>query len=166
MAAPRPGSTPAGDGLRAVFRRVPYGVAVVTVDHDGERLGLTVSTLVSLSLEPPLVALALARQAALHEILRRASAFAVTFLPAGDGGATAAAHFARGVPPIAMWHGIALRDGREGLPPQLAGAAGWLDCRVVAEHPAGDHTLIVAEVLAAEPGPAERTLAHVGGRTE
>ena len=149
-----------------MLRRVPAGVAVVTVDHDGERLGLTVSSLVSLSLAPPLVGLALARQAALHEILRGAGRFAVSYLPAGEQGATLAAHFARGVPPIAMWHGVALRDGREGLPPQLAGAAGWLDCSVVAEHAAGDHTLFVADVTAAETGPAERALVHVGGRTE
>lgn len=154
------------DDLRAVFRRVPAGVAVVAVDHDGERLGLTVSSLVSLSLEPPLVGLALARQAALHEILRGAGLFAASFLPAGEQGAKVAAHFARGMPPIVMWHGVALRDGRDGLPPQLAGAAGWLDCRVVAEHAAGDHTLFLAEVTAAETGPAERALVHVGGRTE
>ena len=152
--------------LRAVLRRVPAGVAVVTVDHDGERLGLTVSALVALSLEPPLVGLAVARQAALHEIVRHAGAFAVSYLPADEAGTRAAAHFARGVPPIVMWHDIALREGRAGLPPQLAGAAGWLDCQIVAEHGAGDHTLFVAEVTAAETGPAERALVHVEGRTE
>jgi flavin reductase (DIM6/NTAB) family NADH-FMN oxidoreductase RutF len=156
----------AADDLRAVFRRVPAGVAVVTVDHDGERLGLTVSALVSLSLEPPLVGVAVARQAALHEILRGAGAFAVSYLPADEAGARLAAHFARGVPPIAMWHGIPLRAGREGLPPQLAAAAGWLDCTTVAEHAAGDHTLFVAEATAAELGPAERALVHFGGTTE
>ena len=152
--------------LRAVFRRVPAGVAVVTVDHDGERIGLTVSALVALSLEPPLVGVAVARQAALHEIIHRAGAFAVSYLPAGDAGSRIAAHFARGVPPIAMWHEVALREGRANLPPQLAGAAGWLDCRIVAEHGAGDHTLFVAEVTAAETGPAERALVHAGGQTE
>jgi flavin reductase (DIM6/NTAB) family NADH-FMN oxidoreductase RutF len=157
---------PDGDDLRAVFRRVPAGVGVVTVDHDGERLGLTVSAIVSLSLDPPLVGVAVARKAAMHEILRGAGAFAVGFLAAGDEGARLAAHFARGVPPIAMWHRIALRPGRDGLPPQLATAAGWLDCRTIAEHAAGDHTLFVAEVTAADPGPAERALTWVDGRAE
>ena len=156
----------AADDLRAVLRRVPTGVAVVSVDCDGERLGLTVSALVSLSLEPPLVGVAVARQAALHEILRGAGAFAVSYLPAGEAGARLAAHFARGVPPIVMWHGIALREGRPGLAPQLAGAAGWLDCTTLAEHAAGDHTFFIAEVTAAETGPAERALAHSGGKTE
>ena len=38
--------------LRAVMRTFPSGVAVVTVDLEGERIGLTVSSLVSLSLDP------------------------------------------------------------------------------------------------------------------
>ena len=87
-----PGVPVTGDDLRGVFRRVPAGVAVVTVDHDGERLGLTVASMVSLSLEPPLVAVSIARQAAMHEILRGAGRFAVTFLAAGDEGARLAAH--------------------------------------------------------------------------
>jgi flavin reductase (DIM6/NTAB) family NADH-FMN oxidoreductase RutF len=153
-----------GDDLRAVLRRVPAGVAVVTVDDDGERIGLTASSLVSLSLEPALVGLAVARQAAFHEILRGAGLFAVSYLAAGDD--TTAAHFARGVPPIAMWHGIALREGRVGLPPQLARAAGWLDCHVIDTVETGDHTLFIAEVIAAETGPAPRALVHIEGRME
>ena len=158
-----------GDDLRAVLRRVPAGVAVVAVHHEGERLGLTVSSLVSLSLEPPLVGLALARQAALHEILRRAGAFAATYLPAGERGERLAAHFARGVPPIAMWHGIDLRADRpveEGRHPQLAASAGWLECTLISEQDAGDHTFFVARVDEADTGPARRALVHVDGKTE
>ena len=45
-----------GDELRAVMRRVPAGIAVVTLEAGGQRVGVTVGSLVSLSLEPPLVA--------------------------------------------------------------------------------------------------------------
>ena len=62
----------AGEDLRAVMRRFPTGVAVVTVDAGGQRVGLTVASLVTLSLDPPLVGVAVARQAALHELLREA----------------------------------------------------------------------------------------------
>ena len=64
-----------------------------------------------------------------------------------------AQHFARGVPPIALWERIPLREGIEG-PPQLAEAAGWLRCRVSHELETGDHTFFVASVEAADPGPA------------
>src|SRR6059058_525815 len=63
----------AGEELRALMRRFPAGVAVVTVDLEGQRVGLTVASLVSLSLEPPLVGVAVRRGAALHELLRDAA---------------------------------------------------------------------------------------------
>ena len=138
--------------------RFPAGVAVVTVDAAGQRAGLTVASLVSLSLEPPLVGVAVRRDAALHELLREAGAFTVSMLAAGQ--EALAQHFARGVPPIALWEGVPLREG-EG-PPQLAGALGWLRCRVAAEHGTGDHTFFVGEVDAAERGPGERALVFHG----
>src|SRR5919197_5808351 len=120
----------AGDELRAVMGRFPAGVAVVTVDLRGQRVGLTVASLVSLSLDPPLVGFAVRRDAALHELLRDAGEFAVSLLAAGQ--EALAQHFARGVPPIALWKGVELREP-EG-PPQLEGAVGWLRCRVTDEH--------------------------------
>ena len=139
------------------MRGFPAGVAVLTVDADGERLGLTVGTAVSLSLEPPLVGVSVARQAAMHELLRRAGAFALSLL-AGDQDAVAQ-HFARGVPPIALWEGIGVREGSTGLP-LLADALAWLECRIVDEHAVGDHTLFVGEVDAAEEGPSGTALVY------
>lgn len=140
------------DELRAVMRRVPAGVAVVTVDLHGQRAGLTVASLVSLSLEPPLVGFAIRRDAALHELLREAGELAVSVLASGQ--EHLAQHFARGVPPIALWERIPLRQDAEG-PPKLEGAVAWLSCRLAEEHPTGDHTFFVAKVDAAEPGSAE-----------
>ena len=131
------------------MRQVPAPVAVVTVDLDGQRVGLTVASLVSLSLEPSLVGFAIRRDAALHELLREADELAISVLASGQD--HLAQHFARGVPPIALWERIALRSAPG--PPQLDGAAAWLRSRVTAEHPAGDHTFFVAEVDAAEAGP-------------
>jgi flavin reductase (DIM6/NTAB) family NADH-FMN oxidoreductase RutF len=147
--------------MRALMRRFPAGVAVVTVDADGERLGLTVGTLVPLSLDPPLVGVSISRDAALHELLRRAGGFAVSLLPAGQ--EATAQHFARGVPPIAHWHGIAHREGASGAP-LLEGALGWLECRVHAAHETGDHTFFVGEVLACELGAAGPPLLYLDRR--
>jgi flavin reductase (DIM6/NTAB) family NADH-FMN oxidoreductase RutF len=141
-----------GDELRAVMGRFPAGVAVVTVELRGQRAGLTVASLVSLSLEPPLVGFAIRRDAALHELLRDAGTFAVSLL--GEGQESLAQHFARGVPPIALWERIAVRN-REG-PPELEGAIAWLGCAVTAEHPAGDHTFFVGEVVRVGTGPEAR----------
>jgi flavin reductase (DIM6/NTAB) family NADH-FMN oxidoreductase RutF len=141
------------------MRRYPAGVAVVTVDLQGERLGLTVSSLTSLSLEPPLVGVSVARQAALHELLRGAGGFAASLLAADQ--LALAQHFARGVPPIALWHGISLRDGPRG--PLLDGAVGWLECALAGEHATGDHTLFVGAVERAEAGADTPPLLRLGG---
>jgi 3-hydroxy-9,10-secoandrosta-1,3,5(10)-triene-9,17-dione monooxygenase reductase component len=134
--------------LRAVMRRVPSPVAVVTVEVDGRPAGLTVASLVSLSLEPPLVGFAIRRDAALHELLREAGELAISVLAADQD--HLAQHFARGVPPIALWERIPLRE-TDG-PPQLADAVAWLGGRLAGEYDAGDHTFFVAEVESAEAG--------------
>jgi flavin reductase len=148
-----------GDELKDVMRRHPSGVAVVTVDLDGERLGTTVGSLVSAALEPPLVAVSVSRHAALHELLRAAGGFAVSVLSASQ--APLAQHFARGVPPLAMWHGIDVRDAPRG--PLLDGAVAWLECGLAGELAAGDHTLFLAAVERAERGSEEPPLLRLGG---
>jgi flavin reductase (DIM6/NTAB) family NADH-FMN oxidoreductase RutF len=149
------------DMLLTVLRRHPSGVVVVTVDAGGQRVGLTVATLVSLSLEPPLVGVAVARQAALHELLREARAFGVSVLAADQH--WLADHFARGVPPIGMWKGIAATEGELGVP-LLDGALGWLECRLETELSVGTHTFFVGAVVRAEPGlDGQPLVRHEGG---
>jgi len=138
-----------GEELRALMSRVPSGVAVVTVNASGQRVGLTVGSLVTLSLEPPLVAIVLSCQAAMHELLRQAGGFGVSILAAEQ--ERLAQHFARGVPPIAMWRGIAAEAGISGAP-LLTGALGWIECRLGNELPVGTHTLFVGDVLRVELG--------------
>jgi flavin reductase (DIM6/NTAB) family NADH-FMN oxidoreductase RutF len=152
---------PMDDSLRALMRRFPSGVAVVAVNAGGQELALTVGTLVSLSLEPPLVGFGVRRDAALHELLREAGAFAASLLAAGQ--EALAQHFARGVPPIALWEGIARRSGPETGAALLDGALGWIEARLASEQDAGDHTWFTGEVLATEPGSNAGPLLHVGG---
>src|SRR6266542_3564192 len=66
--------------LRALMRGFPHGVAVLTVDAGGQRLGLTIGSLVSLSLDPPMIGVAIAKQAAMHELLREAGGGALGWL--------------------------------------------------------------------------------------
>ncbi len=143
------------------MRAFPAGLAVLTVDVEGERVGLTVGSLVSLSLEPPLVGVAVSRQAAMHELLRGANAFGFSLLAADQ--AVAAQHFARGVPPIAMWHGIGWRPGETGAP-LIDDALGWLECRLDAEHATGDHTFFVGEVVALTRGRVAPPLVYADQR--
>ncbi|HET9289264.1 MAG TPA: flavin reductase family protein [Gaiella sp.] len=148
------------DELRALLGRFPAGVAVVTVDAGGQRLGLTVGSLVALSLDPPLIGFSISRQAALHELLREAGGCAISLLAAGQD--WLAEHFARGVPPIGMWHGIATEAGASGAP-LLVGALGWLECALREEVEVGTHTLFVCDVRRVEHFSDAPALVRVRG---
>jgi flavin reductase (DIM6/NTAB) family NADH-FMN oxidoreductase RutF len=149
-----------GEELREVMRRFPAPVAVVTAEVDSERFGLTVGSLVSLSLEPPLVGISIGKDSSSHEPIRRAGGWAASLL--GGGQTRIAQHFARsGIPPVALWHGVDVRDGARG--PLVEGALGWLECRTLSEHEAGDHTVFIAEVESIELGAAGEGLVYRGG---
>ena len=142
------------------MRGFPSGVAVLTIELEGKRLGLTVGSALWLSTEPPLAGVAVSRAAAMHELLAEAGAFALSLLT-GDQEAIAQ-HFARGVPPIAMWEGIEWRPGTTGAP-LLDGSLGWVECRVADRFPAGDHTLFVGEVISSERGRSTSALVYADG---
>ena len=139
------------------MRRFPSGIAVLTVPVP---YGLTIGSLVSLSLEPALVGVSIGRDAQAHELLREAGGFAVSVL-AGDQAALAQ-HFARSVPPIAQWEGVAVRETERG--PLLEGAVSWLECSLHSEHDAGDHTFFVGAVERIEVGRAAPGLVYRDGR--
>lgn len=148
------------EGLRALAARAPSSVCVVTVDTGEQRLGLTVGSLVTLSLDPPLVGFAVAREAAMHELLREAGGCAISLLAAGQ--EWLAGHFALGVPPIAMWHGVSAEQGSAGAP-LLVGAVGWLECTIEREVEAGTHTLFLCQVRQVELGADAPSLVRVRG---
>ena len=149
-----------GEELREVMRRFPSPVAVVTAAVEGERFGLTVGSLVSLSLTPPLVGISIGKDSSSHEPIRRAGGWAVSLLTGSQ--ADVAQHFARsGIPPVALWVGVDVRDGPRG--PLLDEALGWLECRTVSEHEAGDHTIFVGEVESIELGANSEGLVYKGG---
>jgi 3-hydroxy-9,10-secoandrosta-1,3,5(10)-triene-9,17-dione monooxygenase reductase component len=150
-----------GEELRSAMRRFAAGIAVVTFVSEGERNGLTVGSLVSLSLEPPLVGISIGLDSARYEPLREAGRFAVSIL-AGDQEAVAQ-HFARsGIPPVALWRGIPVRTS-ERSEPLIDGAVAWLGCVTRAEHWAGDHTIFVGEVEWIELGAEGAALVYYRG---
>ena len=145
-----------GAEQRALFRRWPAGVSVVVAEVDGRRAALTVSSLVSLSLVPPLVGISISLQASLHELLRDAGTWGVSVLSGEQ--EELAKHFARSVPPLVLWDGIDVRDDDARL---LVGAAGWLTARTIDTFAVGDHTFFVGEVESVEEGFAANSLTYV-----
>lgn len=132
-----------GAALRQLMGSFPQGVTVVTTPG-AEPRGITVSSFISVSLDPPLVLVSIARSARAHEAIEREGAYAVNIL-AEDQGALSE-HFARqGVASEDQFAGIGVTLSPGGCP-VLSGALGHLDCRVVGTFVQADHTLFVGEV--------------------
>jgi 3-hydroxy-9,10-secoandrosta-1,3,5(10)-triene-9,17-dione monooxygenase reductase component len=131
--------------FRRVMGHFVTGVTVVTA-LDGDRpFGITVNALSSVSLEPPLVMVALDRRRFLTPIVRASRRYAVNIL-AEDQQELSDCFAGADVTPGrdefcgAVWH-----PGPSGLP-LLDGAIATLECSVVETFSAGDHDLFIGRV--------------------
>jgi flavin reductase (DIM6/NTAB) family NADH-FMN oxidoreductase RutF len=141
------------------MRFYPQGVSVLSVEYEGDSMGVTISSLVSISLDPPLAGVSIGKQASCYELLRHAGAFGISILGSEHG--AVAQRFAAGFPPLVHWAGVETRRGPVGIAPLLSGARGWLECSVRDMHDAGDHTLFVGDVLSVEHGAARGGLVYL-----
>ncbi|GAA4025334.1 flavin reductase family protein [Streptomyces plumbiresistens] len=129
--------------FRKVMGSVCTPVSVVTTLEEGRPHGTTVSAFASLSLEPPMVLVALDLESDLLRIIRRTRRFGLNVLSAGQ--SDLAMTFARkGADKFA---GVSW--GAEAGLPRLIGVAGWLACEVEQLVPGGDHVVAMAVVFAA-----------------
>lgn len=144
----------AAAAIRGLMRRAPQLVTVVTASGpDGPR-GITVSSFIPVSLEPPLVLVSIMNSAQAHAAIA-AGRFRVHLLAADQ--SAVSGHFAKsGLDSAGQFAGsfaAAVERGGAGNPPRIAGCVGWAECRTVAAHEEGDHTLFVGRVIA---GAVER----------
>ena len=133
--------------------RVPAGVVVISARTENGYRGLTASSLVSISVEPPMVLVGLEREAATRAAVVEGKAFNVSVLTRSQ--EFIADRFAGRAPAIdPRWEGVPHHLGANGIP-LIEGCAAWLECRLVDIHPAGDHDICVGEVTAATAGAGD-----------
>jgi flavin reductase (DIM6/NTAB) family NADH-FMN oxidoreductase RutF len=133
--------------FRAAMGRVAAPVAVVTTHVAGKPAGTTVSAFVSLSMEPPMLLVSLMRGSYLLSLLSVGSLVGVNVLGAHQ--ADLATQFTG--PHDERFSGVTWRlaDGA----PALAEAHAWVSLRVARLVPAGDHVLVLGDVVdASAPG--------------
>ncbi|SMF46389.1 flavin reductase family protein [Streptomyces sp. Amel2xC10] len=148
------------DLLRSVFRRHAAGVAVITASGAGGPAGFTATSLTSVSAEPPMLSFGIGTGASSWPAISRAEHVGVHLL--GEHQRDLAATFARsGADRFAA--PTAWREGPHGVP-VLDDVLAWLVCRVVARVPAGDHRIVLAEVVLGDPAGAGRPLLYHQGR--
>ena len=161
MALPAHGPTPPAPNARS-FRdalgRFATGVAFVTAAPGGEPHGLIVNSLTSGSLDPPLVSFSPARSSLTWARMRTARRFGVNVL-----GRQHEAFAKRATPAGAdRFAGLDWTVGREGVP-LLTDALASFECEIVAEHPAGDHWIVLGRVDNLRASPIEAPLLFFAG---
>ena len=150
----------------AMFRRVAgtfaTGVTVVTVEREpGQVHGMTANSFTSVSLDPLLVSVCVDHDARLLSFLKAQRRFGVSIL--GVGQQELSQHFAKGeqTPEAEQRLGIRFVWTPDGVP-LLEEALAHLACNVVAEYPAGDHTIFIGEVESMDCREGEPLLFHRG----
>ncbi|CAL9619520.1 flavin reductase family protein [Streptomyces pilosus] len=146
--------------LRSVFRRHAAGVAVITARGHRGPVGFTATSLASVSAEPPMLSFGIGTGSSSWSVIAASDHVGVHVL--GEHQRETAATFARSgadrFGPATAW-----REGPEGVP-VLDDVPAWMVCRVVARVPAGDHRIVIAEVLLGDPTGHGRPLLYHQGR--
>ncbi|AEE47019.1 flavin reductase family protein [Cellulomonas fimi] len=152
------------DVFRAAVGRLPAGVAVVTLRWRGTDHAATVGSVVSVSLEPPMLLFCVHTDARLRDALDDVDTWAVSVL-ADDQAPTADWLASAGRPAFDQLARVPHRRSATTDAAWLDGAAAWFDCRTADVHRAGDHDVVVGTVLAAQQGaPDAGGLVHLRGR--
>jgi len=145
--------------FRHACGRFPTGVTIASVmDAAGTPHGLTVSSFTSVSLEPPLILICLGHQVTIIEAFRAASHFGINVLR--DSQRDLSERFAR--KSHDRFGGVKWHRGENGAP-LIEGVLAAIECAVYQRFPAGDHDILVGEMLRAEVAEGE-PLIHFAGR--
>lgn len=159
------------DEFRAALSQLAVGVALVTV-HDvgegtvadqapGEDAGMTATSFLSVSLEPPLVLISVREDSRMDELLSRIDLWAVSLL--GEQHRTLASRFAmKGrLSDRLLFADTPHERGPASGAPLVTGALATVECRTEQRIAAGDHTLLIGRVLEARvPAPDGRPLLY------
>jgi flavin reductase (DIM6/NTAB) family NADH-FMN oxidoreductase RutF len=133
------------ESFAQVMQRFPLPVVVVTVGRGGAENALTVSWIAPVSFDPPEIMFAADRHHYSVDFLRSTKNFAVSVLRGGQ--QRLAAQFARqSMVGEDKLDGVQTRESTTGAA-ILTDSLSYLDCEVVALHEAGDHLLVVGQVV-------------------
>ncbi|MER7045584.1 flavin reductase family protein [Streptomyces jumonjinensis] len=155
----RRGPDPGRDGtdpgaFRDAMRHWATGVAVITTESPQGPHGMTVNSLLSVSLDPPTLLISLKRGSRTGGVIERTGRFTVNVLTAGQR-ALADRFTRRRVPGEGEFEGVRHRPSPDGGGPELDGSAVVLTCRMTQRMEVADHTLIVARATGVRVPPAD-----------
>jgi flavin reductase (DIM6/NTAB) family NADH-FMN oxidoreductase RutF len=123
------------------------GVAIVTAEHDGQLSGMTVNSFTSISLEPPLVSVALRQMTRTYDFVVKTNEFSVTILSSHQ--QELSDRFAGRIPLIQDRFDGVKTETLAISAPLIQGGMAFFNCHVVDAFVVGENTLFVAKVIAA-----------------
>lgn len=144
--------------LRSCLGRFATGVVVVTFAVDEGPRGITVNSFTSVSMDPPLILVSVARRARFHDALR-GQTFCVNVLGAEQ--EDVARQFA-GARPGAFAEPAWVQGA---YAPRLAGVLAHLECHPWRDYEGGDHTLFLGEVAGFDFRDGDALGFHTSGFT-
>jgi flavin reductase (DIM6/NTAB) family NADH-FMN oxidoreductase RutF len=145
--------------FRQLLGRFATGVTVLTTrDQEGLPVGMTASSLASVSLTPPLLSVCVDFTADMHRALSASGTFVINILAGNQ--EELSRRFAE-LPPEERFTGLAWQEGSDGLV-LLGGALAHIECERFADFPLGDHTLFVGRVTGGTVGEGEPLLYYLG----
>jgi len=138
------------DDFRRAMSHFATGVTIITAwDAERRPTGLTASSFTSVSLHPPLILVCVSQKAQSYPAIKSAGQFAVNILCTGQEAVSRRFATAPTASGDEKFVGLGYRPGAFGLP-ILDEALAAIECTVVQAHAAGDHTIFVAQVEAAD----------------
>lgn len=148
---------------RAAIGRFATGIAIATTSADGVAHAMTVNSLTSVSLDPPLVLICAEKIARFHDAVLASGTWAVSIL--GEEAEQVSRWFARrGRSLDGQLSQVGYAPGAVSGAPVLHDAIGVLECRTRAVYDGGDHSIVLGDVLAVSaPAGAARPLLHYEG---
>ncbi len=162
LATQRPEAGPLEEAFRLAMRQLTSQVSIIAAGSGPDLTGMTVTSVASLSLEPPAISLAVAKSASIHPVLMRSRRFGLSGLAAGHrlladrfagrDGSKGAARFTAGA-----WTGL------DGGAPLLEDAVYRLVCEIAETVDWHSHTVVLARVVAAEAEPGKALAYRDGG---
>jgi flavin reductase (DIM6/NTAB) family NADH-FMN oxidoreductase RutF len=153
------------DELRAAMRNFATGVCVASTFHDGPAGRthdvVTINSLTSVSLDPPLVSMSLKRSSAFLTDVLTSGVWAVSILDIGADDVARAFAKDRATRSAAI-DTLSVSVGGTGA--LVVDSPSWLECRLWRHFEAGDHTVVIGEVVAAGVRERRPPLIFLHGR--
>ena len=144
-------------GLKQAMRVYPQGVTVVTTRTKDGPKGMTVSSFISVSIDPPLVLVSVAKGSLLHDLFVHAKGFAVNFL--ADDQKSVSDRFAGRTQARDRFEGLKLGAGVTDSP-LIKGVRAIIECKSWRAYDGGDHSILVGEVVSAKTLNNKRPLVY------